>query len=92
MSEQFIKNANNDYVAQSVITAKIELLDINGSVLNVYQENQDYAKETKLGNIVDQLNTKIMFSDLNTEYLTKLEKETKYLEDNKSKVNPEVIE
>ena len=75
VSEQFIKNANNDYVAQSVITAKIELLDINGSVLNVYQENQDYGNETKLGNIVDQLNNKIMFSDLNTGYLPKLEKE-----------------
>ena len=89
VSEQFIKNANNDYVAQSVITAKIELLDINGSVLNVYQENQDYAKETKLGNIVDQLNTKIMFSDLNTGYLTKLEKGTKYLlKITNLKVNP----
>ena len=89
VSEQFIKNANNDYVAQSVITAKIELLDINGSVLNVYQENQDYGNETKLGNIVDQLNTKIMFSDLNTEYLTKLEKETKYLlKITNLKVNP----
>ena len=92
VSEQFIKNANNDYVAQSVITAKIELLDINGSVLNVYQENQDYGNETKLGNIVDQLNTKIMFSDLNTEYLTKLEKGTKYLlKITNLKVNLEVI-
>ena len=65
------------------------MLDINGSVLNVYQENQDYGNETKLGNIVDQLNTKIMFSDLNTEYLTKLEKDTKYLlKITNLKVNP----